>query len=215
MRRPPSAPHAEGRHARRLLHVNTGMIMRTINQKSGLAAIISLGAALSTAGAAGAQAHSHAAAFPIPESMQAEHAELHVALEHAAQASGRVGDAARQLAAVLHPHFVREEQIALPPLGLLGPLAQGEWRPEMRDVLHMTDSLRAELPQMLREHEAVAAAAQNLESIAHMDGDAEAEELARALQRHASSEEELFYPAAVLVGELVRARMSAVGTTPR
>ena len=185
--------------------------MRKIDHKSGLAAIISLAAALSTAGAAGGQAPSHSAAFPIPESMQAEHAEIHLALERAAEASGRVGDAARQLAAVLHPHFVREEQIALPPLALLRPLAQGEWRPEMRDVLHMTDSLRAELPQMLRDHEAIAVAAQNLESIARADADADAEELARALQRHARSEEDLFYPAAVLVGELVRARISAVG----
>ena len=116
---------------------------------------------------------------------------------------------------MLHPHFVREEQIALPPLALLRPLAQGEWRPEMRDVLHMTDSLRAELPQMLRDHEAIAVAAQNLESIARADADADAEELARALQRHARSEEELFYPAAVLVGELVRARMSAAAAAPR
>jgi hypothetical protein len=68
-------------------------------------------------------------AIAVPESMRAEHGEIHAALERATRASGRVGKAARALAKVLHPHFVREEQIALPPLGLLAPLARGDFTP--------------------------------------------------------------------------------------
>ena len=68
----------------------------------------------------------------IPESIRVEHEAIHEALVRATKAPGSVGAAARELAAVLHPHFVREEQIALPPLGLLAPLARGEFTPEMR-----------------------------------------------------------------------------------
>src|SRR5688572_12685895 len=57
----------------------------------------------------------------IPESMRMEHEEIHSELERITRMPGRIGTAARELAAVLHPHFVREEQIALPPLGLLEP----------------------------------------------------------------------------------------------
>ena len=64
--------------------------------------------------------------IPIPQSVQAEHAAIHSTLVEATQAPGRVGTAAKELAEVLHPHFVREEQIALPPLGLLAPLATGD-----------------------------------------------------------------------------------------
>lgn len=142
----------------------------------------------------------------IPESMRIEHEAIHDALVRATGAPGRVGEAARELAAILHPHFVREEQIALPPLGLLGPLARGEFADAMLRVLPMTDSLRAELPKMLREHEAIAAAAQRLADVAREEGAAEVEQLAHQLQLHARSEEEIFYPAAVLVGDLVRAR---------
>jgi hypothetical protein len=142
----------------------------------------------------------------IPEAIRAEHAEIHNALVLATGASGDVGTAARALAAVLHAHFEREEQIALPPLGLLAPLARGEFTPEMRDVLPLTDSLRAELPRMLEEHEAIHAATLRLGEAARAAGNVPVARLAEALALHARSEEEVFYPAAVLVGDIVRSR---------
>jgi hypothetical protein len=142
----------------------------------------------------------------IPASMQAEHKEIHEALVSATKLEGKVGAAARELAAVLHPHFQREEEIALPPLGLLAPLARGESDPGMRDVLRMTDALRAELPRMLEEHKAISAATIRLRDVARAEHNAAAERLADQLLLHARSEEELFYPAAILVGDLVRSR---------
>jgi hypothetical protein len=150
--------------------------------------------------------HAPAQAFEIPASMRTEHEEIHAALERATQASGRVGEAARTLAKVLHPHFVREEQIALPPLGLLAPLARGEFTDGMLDVLPMTDSLRAELPHMLEEHVAIRAATRKLGEVARAEHDTAVVRLAEQLALHATSEEEMFYPAAVLVGEIVRSR---------
>jgi hypothetical protein len=73
----------------------------------------------------------------------------------------------------------------------------------------MTDALRAELPHMLEEHEAIRAATARLAEVARVERDEHVAELARKLALHAQSEEELFYPAAVLVGDLVRARMHA------
>jgi hypothetical protein len=143
----------------------------------------------------------------IPESMRAEHGEIHAALDQATHLPGRVGDAARELAGILHPHFVREEQIALPPLGLLAPLARGEVTPDMREVLPLTDALRTELPQMLAEHLDIRAATLRLGEAARADGNAAVMQLAERLKMHAQAEEELFYPAAVLVGDLVRERL--------
>jgi hypothetical protein len=150
--------------------------------------------------------HSSVPTIEIPESMRAEHGEIHAALERALEAPGRVGEAARALAKVLHPHFQREEQIALPPLGLLAPLARGEFTEAMLDVLPMTDALRAELPRMLQEHVAIRAATMRLGEVARAEGNAPVAQLAEQLALHAKSEEEMFYPAAVLVGEIIRAR---------
>lgn len=151
----------------------------------------------------------HHGGIGIPEALQAEHHEIHERLVAATKLPGPVGDAARQLAEVLHPHFQREEQIALPPLGLLAPLARGEYRPEMARVLPLTDSLRAELPRMLEEHVAIAAATRRMGEVAKEAKNEEVAALADALALHARSEEQVSYPAALLVGEIVRIRLSA------
>lgn len=150
-------------------------------------------------------AHAHGTArFAIPESMRHEHSEIHAALERATREPGRVGAAARDLAKVLGPHFAREEQIALPPLALLGPLARGERTAEMHAILLLTDSLRAELPRMLEEHKAIRAATIRLEEVARAAGNASVARFAETLKVHAQNEEEITYPAAILVGDLVR-----------
>ena len=110
--------------------------------------------------------HGHDSKIQIPEAMRLEHMEIHDGLVSATKTPGQVGEAARKLAAVLDPHFVREEQIALPPLGLLAPLSRGEFTPEMREVLSMTDALRAELPRMLSEHKTIRAATVRLGEVA-------------------------------------------------
>ena len=104
--------------------------------------------------------------FPIPEPLKAEHEALHAELARARDAGGRTGEAAKDVAKTLHPHFVREEQIAMPPLALLGALAADKITPEMADVLSMTDRLEAELPHMLEQHGAIVAALGRLESAA-------------------------------------------------
>ena len=155
-----------------------------------------------------AQGSHQGAHASIPSSIRDEHAEVREALERATKLSGRTGTAARALAAVLQPHFVREEQIALPPLSMLEPLARGERVATPGWLLPMTDSLRRELPQMLREHVSIRAATQRLAEAARGEGQSAAARLAEKLSLHARSEEEVLYPAAILVGDLVRARSS-------
>ena len=46
--------------------------------------------------------------FEIPKPLQAEHEELHATLVRATKQPGAVGEAAREVARLLHPHFVRE-----------------------------------------------------------------------------------------------------------
>jgi hypothetical protein len=141
-----------------------------------------------------------------PESGRDEHRQLHAALQSAMKAPGAVGKTARELAALLHPHFVREEQIASPPLGLLAPLAAGQFDESMLGAIEQADALRTELPQMLREHESISALARRLEEVARQVGNTEVERFAENLIAHARTEEEVLYPAAILVGEVLRAR---------
>lgn len=154
-----------------------------------------------------AQQH-HAHGPGIPESLRHEHEEVLHALQEAVQAPGAVGQAARGLQRVLIPHFQREEQIALPPLGVLQRLVQQQDVSDLeRWLLPMSDSLRNELPRMLEEHVGIRAATQQLERAAQAAGNQPIVEFAQMLARHARAEEEMHYPMAILAGEVVRARL--------
>jgi hypothetical protein len=144
--------------------------------------------------------------FQIPAALRVEHQELHARLQDATREPGEVGEAAREVARLLHPHFVREEEFALPPLALLAPLARGETQ-GIADVLPMTRRLKAELPSMLDEHRQIVGALDRLRSVARAAGRDQHAEFADALVLHAQTEESVLYPAALLVGELVEQRM--------
>jgi iron-sulfur cluster repair protein YtfE (RIC family) len=148
------------------------------------------------------------APIQVPQSLRTEHQAIHSALEEATKAPGRLGAAAKELAAVLDPHFKREDEIALPPLGLLAPLAAGETPAGMEAALAMTDALRKELPRMLEEHKRIRAATEKLRAAAREAKATVHEQFAEDLALHARTEEDILYPSAILVGDIIRARMA-------
>jgi hypothetical protein len=146
--------------------------------------------------------------FQIPTSLKLEHEELHAELVRATKAGGKVGVAAKGVAKVLHDHFVKEEEFALPPIGLLSALARGEVDENMKSVLPMTDRLKAELPEMLEEHKAVVAALKDLIAAAEAENKPEHARFAEKLMLHAQTEEEVLYPTAILVGEYLKLKLT-------
>lgn len=140
----------------------------------------------------------------IPESMKAEHAELHEELYAATQVPGPLGEAARGVADVLHEHFEKEEAFALPPLGLLPGLAEGEVGPELRQALPLTERLKADLPEMLAEHQAIVAALDRLVEAAEQAHEPRYVRFAEKLKLHAQTEEQVSYPTAILIGEYIK-----------
>lgn len=144
----------------------------------------------------------------IPHSLKVEHDALHAELVKATQEEGKVGEAARRVARVLHAHFVKEEEYALPPLGLLSRLAQGQVTPDMAAVITMTDKLKAELPTMLAEHQDIVAALNELAGAAGSENKPQYAEFAEKLRLHAQTEEEVAYPTALLIGEYVKLKLN-------
>jgi hypothetical protein len=145
--------------------------------------------------------------FEIPKPLKAEHDELHDELRRATKAGGRTGEAANAVAKLMHPHFVKEEEYALPPLGLLTVLAQGRFEPGMAEVLVMTDKLKAELPAMLGEHQQIVAALAKLVEAAKAENKSDVVRFAEKLMLHAQTEEQVSYPTAILIGEFIKLKL--------
>lgn len=147
-----------------------------------------------------------AATLAIPGPVEAAHRHLHSRLAAIANAGGRTGAAAVELDRILQPHFRKEEQLALPLLGLLPGLAQGAAPSDLAGALALADKLTAQMPEMLREHQGIAAALGTLRKAALQDGNADAVAFADQLAAHAAEEEQILYPAAQLVGVYLRVR---------
>lgn len=147
------------------------------------------------------------ARFQIPAPLKSEHDELHSALVRATKELGKLGAAAKAVEKVLRPHLVKEEQFALAPIGLLPKLAGGEVTSDMEEVLVLIDRLEHELPGMLEDHKQIVSALKLLLAAARGQDKVEYAEFAEQLIRHAQTEEQILYPAAILAGRYIRLKL--------
>lgn len=143
-------------------------------------------------------------ALKTPTSLKHEHQELHADLVAATKAGGKTGAAAEAVARALHPHFVKEEEYALPPLGLLALMADGKLPADRETVITMTEKLRKDLGHMLHEHKAIIIELHKLVEAAKSENKPEYVRFAEKLKLHAETEEEVLYPSAILIGEYLK-----------
>jgi hypothetical protein len=143
----------------------------------------------------------------LPDVIKSEHEELHDELQRATKTGGQTGEAARAVIKVLFPHILLEEEFAIPPLMLLPRLARGEFTPDIERILSKTEVLKAELPRMLEEHKLIVTALRKLLQAAMNEGHTGYAAFARKLILHAQKEEEILYPASILIGEYVKLRL--------
>ena len=136
----------------------------------------------------------------VPSSLKSEHEDLLAGVRRAMRESGRTGEAARRLMQVMDGHMLREEKFALRPLGLLKSLARGETSAELAEAARLVEALRREMPQMIDEHRQIAELLRGLASAAAAEGKHDYVTLAEELILHAHLEEDVLYPAAMLVG---------------
>jgi len=145
--------------------------------------------------------------FQIPAPLANEHQALRPFLLVASKEAGALGAAAQRLERLLQPHMHKEENFALPPLGLLADIARGRLDPEMAEVFAYTDWLKEHVADMRAEHRMLAAALEEVAHAARNAGALECVQYAEKLTSHMRLEEEVLYPAAILVGEYLALKL--------
>ena len=103
----------------------------------------------------------------IPEAMREEHEELHRELVKATYLPGHLGEAAKRVAQILHPHFEKENELALPVIGVARELAEGKMPADFEKVLDLHDRFKNEYAKMLQEHVEILKALDELEKNAN------------------------------------------------
>lgn len=142
----------------------------------------------------------------IPEALRAHHEAFHAKFSRATKEKGKVGEAARAIEKLANAHFAKAKD-AFPPLALLPLLSEGKVSPEMRKVVPMAERLKAGLPQIRHEHRELIAGLKKVAEAAGEEGKTEYVHFAERLIWHIQEEEEVLYPAVLLVGELVKEKL--------
>ena len=140
----------------------------------------------------------------IPEAMKEEHEEFHKELAKATKIQGNVGEAAKRVALVLHPHFEKENELALPVIGLARELAEGKTSPDFPKALKLCETFKREYEKMLQEHVEIVKALDELKKVAKTANEKDVIEFTKKLKLHAQTEEDLTYPAVLMIGKLLK-----------
>lgn len=135
----------------------------------------------------------------IPSLIREEHEELHRSLSKLVTLRGNVGVEAKKLEEVLRPHFEKEEELAMPLLGLLKYMAMGRPIEDRQRAAELAEKFAAEYEKMLQEHVEITRALESLEASAKKARKRAALTFAKNLRQHATLEEEILYPAALLI----------------
>jgi len=141
-------------------------------------------------------------ALHVPISLKSEHESLLARMRRAMREDDATGEAARRVMQVMDGHMMREEKFALRPLGLLRALGRGETPSEVAEAARLIEQLREQMPQMIDEHRQIAELLREFARAAEAAGKAEYVTLAEELIQHAHVEEDVLYPAALLVGRV-------------
>jgi hypothetical protein len=139
--------------------------------------------------------------------LSADHGEIHDRLARAARESGPLGEAAKRVARHFARHAEKEERLVTPLLALLPRAAQAKPDPAMATALPLFGEFKASLDEMVAEHHVISAGLEALVKEAHAAERAEFGALAARLVAHMRLEEEVIYPAALLLGRYLRLRL--------
>lgn len=143
-------------------------------------------------------------ALPLPGSLKSEHDALLTTLSRATREPGALGVAATALSHVLRPHLQREEELVFPNLALLRKLGSDAVKQDLAAATQNASRLETELPQLLAEHKRITEFLQGFLTSAREVNKTEYAEYAYRLVEHMRLEEEVLYPAAILVGGYAR-----------
>ena len=135
--------------------------------------------------------------------MEEEHEELHRELRRITKMRGKIGGAAMRVAEVLHPHFERENELALPVIGVARELVEGKSSPDFPNALELANKFKDEYQNMIQEHVEIVKALDELEKVARRAKKQAVIRFTRKLKAHARTEEDLTYPAVLMTGKLL------------
>jgi len=145
-----------------------------------------------------------------PDMMRAAHEEVYAGLFNYGHVGGETGKMVQKVHTLIRPHLNKEEEYILPQLGLLRHLIDDKVEDPklMAEMIGYSEKLYDDLPMLRAEHQALRQAVEQLIQVADQEGQIEVATYAKHLLQHIQDEDDVFYPAAVLVGKYLDLKRS-------
>jgi hemerythrin superfamily protein len=138
---------------------------------------------------------------PLLKSIQSEHNELLSIIHTMTAYPDSAGIIARKTEELLRHHFEEEENYALIPLSYLHAVNSGNIPENSDDIIRMSEYLVTQQGHLNVEHQLISAYIKELIAAANPAQHTAVKSFADRVKQHASAEEEIYFPAAILVGE--------------
>jgi uncharacterized protein YicC (UPF0701 family) len=138
----------------------------------------------------------------------ADHGDIHDRLARASRAEGAIGEAARRVARYFAQHAEKEERLVTPLVALLPLAARGVLDARMSEALPLFNEFSDAVKDMISEHHMIGAALELLVAAARAEEGAELASLASRMVAHMRLEEEVVYPAALVLGKYLQLRLA-------
>ncbi|HUK08975.1 MAG TPA: hypothetical protein VLX09_13965 [Stellaceae bacterium] len=146
-------------------------------------------------------------AHDIPQAVRIEHEETLRQLSAIARRQSRTGEIARKALPVFKEHFQREEEYILPPLTLAPAIAEGRVTPDMRWAIAMADRIKADSNTIFTEHTVITEWMNELATAAERSHERDVVDFARGAVADSLYDVEVTEPAAIVIGEYLRAKL--------
>lgn len=136
----------------------------------------------------------------VPSSLKKTHSELLNQLHEFTLIKDSSTSFALKLEELMLHHFQEEENYILPPLGLLPSLAKGQLPEHSKEIITLSEKAKSQMDHMSAEHQLIIAYIEELKQASTKENQPAITEFEKEVSKHALSEEEVYFPAAIMVG---------------
>jgi hypothetical protein len=136
--------------------------------------------------------------------LKQDHDELRAELAKATMEFGELGEVAKQVAKLCLPHFEIEEQVVFPLFSIVGDVTDGNVLAGIDAIHDLVNRFNEQREDLGKQHHAMIRAIESLWQIACEEGNEAVISLVHDLKSHEAMEEEVLYPAVLLIIKYAR-----------
>lgn len=101
-------------------------------------------------------------------------------------------------------HFKEEEDYVLPQLGVLLAVANGQIPEKSEEIILLSETVKSHMNHLSAEHQLITAFIKELKEASAEENLPEINAFENEIFKHSTSEEEVFFPTSILIGEYLK-----------